>query len=245
MNDRLERRLLGIGLAAWALGFNAIFAWLGAVFDYPDILRRPPGEVLTAFTAGGPGLIVIWYGFTLCAALFVPLGILLARREQTGLGGWHQTAVLLAVLAGTVQAIGLSRWVFAVPVLADAHARGDAGAATAFLAMHQVLGTGLGEHAGQFLTAAWTALFAVVQWRTRRPWLGAAGMLAALLILAGLPEHLSTVLPVPGAEWIGLSTVVGYVVFSLWLLAMGIGLVRARTATGLGSSASPPTSAIG
>ncbi len=43
----------GIFLIAVPVAFNTAFALLAARFDYPDILRRPTGEVLSEFQAGG------------------------------------------------------------------------------------------------------------------------------------------------------------------------------------------------
>ena len=45
------------------IAFNAAFFALGAAFDYPDILRREPDEVLRRFHAGGAGLILRWEAF--------------------------------------------------------------------------------------------------------------------------------------------------------------------------------------
>ena len=45
--------LAGVFLIAVPVAFNAAFALLAARFDYPDILRRPTGEVLSRFQAGG------------------------------------------------------------------------------------------------------------------------------------------------------------------------------------------------
>ena len=36
--------------------FNVAFFELGRAFDYPDILRREPDEILRRFDAGGTGL---------------------------------------------------------------------------------------------------------------------------------------------------------------------------------------------
>ena len=49
----MDRKIVGGSLIALAVGFNLPFALLAARFDYPDILRRPVAEILTAFQAGG------------------------------------------------------------------------------------------------------------------------------------------------------------------------------------------------
>jgi len=68
--------LAGGFLIAVPLGFNAAFALLAARFDYPDILRRPTPEVLTRFSAGGTGLLLLWWGFAMTAVLFAPVALL-------------------------------------------------------------------------------------------------------------------------------------------------------------------------
>src|SRR5207342_16831 len=61
------------------LAFNLFFFLLARGFDYPDILRRPTGEVLSRFQAGGVSLKLLWYGFMLTAVLFAPLAVLLGQ----------------------------------------------------------------------------------------------------------------------------------------------------------------------
>ena len=77
MIDRRTRLITAGLLIAMPILFNLFFGLLQARFDYPDILRRPPDEVLRRFAAGGPGLIALWYGFALTPALFLPAAVLL------------------------------------------------------------------------------------------------------------------------------------------------------------------------
>ena len=44
-------------LIAVSIAFNLAFFELGRAFDYPNILRKEPDEILTRFHAGGSGLI--------------------------------------------------------------------------------------------------------------------------------------------------------------------------------------------
>src|SRR6266496_2677920 len=66
-------------LIAMPVLFNVFFALLQSGFEYPDILRRPPDEVLRRFAAGGERLIALWYGFALTPALFLPAAVFLRR----------------------------------------------------------------------------------------------------------------------------------------------------------------------
>ena len=71
--------IAGLLLIAVPLAFNAAFALLAARFDYPDVLRRPTADVLTAFHAGGTKLVLLWWAFALTAVLLAPLAVLLTR----------------------------------------------------------------------------------------------------------------------------------------------------------------------
>ena len=48
-------RAAGARLIALPIAFNPFFFLLGRLFDYPAILRRPVGEILSRFHAGGLG----------------------------------------------------------------------------------------------------------------------------------------------------------------------------------------------
>ena len=49
---------LAVLLIATPLVFNAGYAALALRFEYPGILRRPTGEILERFRAGGTGLVL-------------------------------------------------------------------------------------------------------------------------------------------------------------------------------------------
>ncbi|MEI9928617.1 MAG: DUF4386 family protein [Sphingomonas sp.] len=167
------------------------------MFEYPAILRKPAGEILAAFVAGGRPLVLGWAAFALAALLFAPVAIAVAR--VTALPGRATQAVAaLGVAAGVTQAIGLSRWVYAVPGLAAQWSAGDPDARatveTVFLTLHQSAGVGIGEAIGQTLTAFW--LIGVALGQRDHPRFGAPvaglGLLAGVVLLLGLVEGLST-----------------------------------------------------
>jgi hypothetical protein len=51
------RRVTGALFVVGAVAFAAAATVLSATFDWPDVLREPPGVVLPAFADGGPGLV--------------------------------------------------------------------------------------------------------------------------------------------------------------------------------------------
>jgi hypothetical protein len=121
MEDVRLRRLTGIILVLTPVAFNMFFTLSSVSFDYPDILREPSGCVLRRFAEGGGGLVATWYGFMLTAVLLVPLAVLLYKvlaREDTPYLG---LAAVFGVVAGVVQFLGLARWPFLVPYLADSY----------------------------------------------------------------------------------------------------------------------------
>ena len=121
MNDASLRNLTGVILILTPVAFNVFFTLLTVTFEYPDILREPTDRILRQFEAGGSGLVAIWYGFMLTAVLFVPVAVLvhkvLARQDTP----YMAVATTFGVIAGVVQFLGLIRWPFLVPYLADTY----------------------------------------------------------------------------------------------------------------------------
>ena len=225
------RRYLGIALIVYAIAFNLPYAWLATNFDYPDILRRPAGEVLTAFHAGGPSLVVAWFAFTAAALLLAPVALavgLVTRQDSSPSSG----VASLGIAAGVTQAIGLSRWVYAVPGLAASWANESATSAgrqnieLIFTTLHQFAGVGIGEAIGQALTAFW--LFGVASQQLRHTEFKRTAIAAAIagaFILLGFIEGLATVLPLEAGVF-GLAPVIGFLVFTAWLIWTGIICIR-------------------
>jgi hypothetical protein len=225
MTHRL-RVLTATLLIAVPVLFLLFYGLLTMTFDYPGILREPPGEILRRFAAGGPSLVLLWYGFALTPALFIPAAILL-RRAFPATAPLLDLAVPLGVLAGVTQVLGLIRWPFLVPELARtfldpaASEATQAAALTVFGAFHQYAGIAIGEHLGYLFTGAWTLVIAgaMLTAPVFRPWLGWAGIASALGILVGLLEP-------AGIALAGTINAVAYLVWSLWLVGTGIALLR-------------------
>lgn len=232
MPARTLRNITGLLLIIVPAGFTALFTLLQVSFEYPDILRQPTAAVLSKFAAGGPGLVAAWYGLALTAVLFIPLVLLLHRTlapERAPLG--LQIAAAFGVIAGLVQALGFLRWPFLVPHLAHAYLdpsaseASRAAAAMVFEAFHRYAGMAVGEHLGYLCTAAWSLLLALHL--TRAPglgrWLGLSGAALALGIAAGLLEP-------AGVPLAGAINAVSYLLWALWLIALGASLLMRREA---------------
>jgi hypothetical protein len=227
------KTLGGAAAIALGIGFNIPYAALAALYDYPQVLRRPAAEALRAFAQGGAPLILAWYAFMIAALALVPVAAALsitaarlARTPALALG-----AALAGALAGTVQAIGLSRWVFVVPALAQ-NAESSAAQAS-FDLLNAYGGVAVGEHLGQLLTALFALQIAMLQQREGAPRLAGLGFLTAGAIAAGTGEGIALALGNDGALF-SLATIAGFLGLSVWLVATGTASIRSPQASRTG-----------
>lgn len=220
-------------LIAVPIAFNLAFFELGRAFDYPNILRKEPDEILRRFAAGGSGLILRWEALLLSALAMLPLVALLA----VALGASAPLTVASIVVgsaAALVQGLGLVRWPFAVPELARRYIAAEGRDATSvrnsievtFATLHRLLGVGIGEHLGYLLTGIWTLLVAasVLSTAVLPGWLGLLGIPIGIALLIGTLEFVG---PNEERGWPLAGTIVpiGYIAWSLWLIALGVGLL--------------------
>src|SRR4051795_12880640 len=233
-------RRTAVLLITAAVLLNVAFAGLAAVFDYPDVLKEPAGDVLASFR-DSQGAVTAWFlALALGAALLAPVAVGVGRLSASRPMRW---AVPVGIAAAVVQVVGLLRWPLLVPGWAATAAGGDQAAAAAaresFGTANRVLGNLIGETGGYLLTAAWTGFVLAA--------LGAAfagrlfvvlGATSAVLILAGVLSPLD--LPV-----IDLANFAGYVLWSLWLVIFGVLLLvrpgRLGPACGSTGSSTSPT----
>jgi len=231
MNGLIEPRAvrrLGIAFIAFAIYFNIPYSWLASNFNYPVILRSPPGTILTAFAAGGTPLILAWGAFAAAALLFAPIAIGMAAVTR---GSGHASSAVagLGIAAGVTQAIGLSRWVYAVPGLASRWTESAADPTlrasleTVFITLHQFAGVGIGEAIGQSLTGFW--LIGVAMGQRKHPRFGITiagiGFVAGAVLLIGLLDGLATVLNFDPSVF-GAAALVGFLLLTVWLIWTGV-----------------------
>jgi hypothetical protein len=207
----MNRKLTATLLVAAAVLTNAGFVALGSIFDYPAVLKEPAADILTSFRAH-EGPIVAWFSvLALSAALFAPIAIGVGRLSAARA---MRIAVPVGIAVAVVQVIGLSRWAILVPGYASSNDT------EAFATAHRILGTVIGETFGYTLTATWTLLvLAALGKAYAGRWFVALGFAAAVLIATGVLSPLH----VPG---VGLTNFAGYVLFSLWLVAFAVLIVR-------------------
>jgi hypothetical protein len=218
--------LTGLLLIIVPLAFNVAFFLLQKTFEYPDILRQPTESILRRFQQGGASLRRLWYAFAFSAVLFTPVPVMV--QQVFGLlAPWYLAiGTVMGVLAGLVQFLGLIRWPFLVPSLADLYADPQSSQATrdsaavTFQAFHRYVGVAIGEHLGYLFTSAWTTLlcFAIIQTGIVNPLFGWLGILPAAGVLIGVFEE-------TGFKAAGAVNAISYILWSIWLVALGIAVL--------------------
>lgn len=220
----------GILLIIVPILFNVFFALLSAKFEYPDILRKPTGEILKKYQAGGTSLKLLWLGFAYTALLFAPLAIMFGQ-VFTG-SRLSLLTIIIGVLAGFVQFLGLIRWSFLVPELARQYNDMSPKAPErktielVFSSAHRYLGVSIGEHTGYFLTGLWTFLMGVMIIRADflPNFLGWVGLVIGVMVGLGALEFVGKY-EKNGWKLIDKLVPVAYILWSLWLIACGIALL--------------------
>ena len=218
--------LAGILLVALPVAFTVLFAVLGAIFDYRDVLRRPTTEVLAAFRAGGSRLVTVWWAFAMSAVLFAPVAVLVSSLLRAADAALVATATVVGVLAALVQFLGLVRWPFLVPYLAR-EAEGATPARSeaidvVFQSFHRYLGVAVGEHLGYLFTGAWTVLVGVAVLHVGGPgWLGVPGIVIGAVLAACSLEFVG---PSERSGWriAGAVVPIAYLAWSAWLALFGV-----------------------
>jgi hypothetical protein len=216
------------------IAFNVAFFELGRAFEYPNILRKEPDEILRRFVAGGSRLILRWEALLVSALLMLPLAALLAVVLAAP-PALSVLSVVVGATAAIVQGLGLVRWPFAVPELARRYVAAPAGpdgdatrqtVETVFATLHRLLGVGIGEHLGYLFTGLWTLLIAGSIFSTAilPGWLGLVGVVIGIALLVGTLEFVG---PNERDGWplAGIIVPIAYLAWSVWLIALGVFLL--------------------
>ncbi|MBE9049836.1 DUF4386 domain-containing protein [Nostocales cyanobacterium LEGE 11386] len=231
MNRLQLVRTTGILFILLVVLLNIPYTLLMQNFEYDAILRQPVDYVLTKFQAGGTSLILTWFVFGLAALLFIPASTLLHKVMASEDHPYLTTATFMGVLSGILQSVGLMRWVFVIPVLANLYTNSTTSTATreavsvVYQAVHQYGGVVIGEHLGQSLLVFWTLGIGIAMKRSPlfKSWVGWWGLMTVPLLLLGQSELLATVIPnIPVLA----ITPVGFILWEIWLLIIGISLLR-------------------
>jgi hypothetical protein len=158
--------------------------------------------------------------------LFTPVPVLVQQVFQPDAPWFLAVGTTIGVLAGVVQFLGLIRWPFLVPSLADTYTDPASTQATrdsvavVFQAFHRYAGVAIGEHPGYIFTSIWTILLCItiIARDLVNPLLGWLGIIPAIGVLMGVFEE-------TGFRAAGAINAISYILWSVWLIALGIVLL--------------------
>jgi len=220
-----ERKMIVFGGACFiiaALAFVAVFGYLAANFNYPDILDGSAAEVLPRLRDGGAVMRAVWAVYAFLPLLLVPGAVgaystFPARRARMLL------AVVFASLGALAMCLGLMRWPSLHWTLAEAYSHAGAQAKTSldtvFTGMNLYLGNYLGEFLGETMLAGFFLLSGLSMLDdTRFPkWLGWSGVGFSLLFLIGAFRNVTSAVQVIAD--------INNALLPLWLIMMGAALI--------------------
>lgn len=225
----LPRSRSGAALVFAHFAFFAIaLGVLSSAIGWPDVLREPPAVVFARIGAAMTATKLGYASYLLSSLLMVPLAFLMRELfNRSGSTGWWVDALAFTgAAAGVLKAMGIVRWLLAMPLLAEQHAAAASASArqtleAVFMGVN-AYGGSLGEVLGvQLFSGMWFAGVSLILWRQHgQRFVGGFGLLVAVLTLL-----LATRPFVPD---IGALEIVGGPLWLAWLLSLAVMLGRAR-----------------
>jgi hypothetical protein len=217
-------KTIGILFIVGAIGVLVPYIFLTMIFDYPNILRQETGIILTKFHEGGNQLVWTWWAFAILGLPLLEAVVLIGQKLEPKFY-FIRWATTLGVIGLFVQMIGLLRWTFVVPVLANNFVTGNEmtkeASKVAFQIVHQYGGVVLGEHIGQLFTIAWTIMItsAFAQIQLFPKWTIWLGYIASIIYLLAQTELFATVIPT--IPVVGMAGFLGSTLWIVWLIVIG------------------------
>ncbi len=227
-------KTIGWLLIAGAVGVLIPYTMLTMIFEYPVILRQDTATILSKFHEGGSKLIGTWFAFALIGLPLIPAYIRIGQKLENR-SSLVRTATNIGVIGLIVQMIGLLRWTFVVPVLANTYVNAtDEATKTAtiiaFKTIHQFGGVILGEHLGQLFTITWTVLISIsfLKLKIFPKWVNILGFVSAAIYLMAQAELFATV--IPGFPVWKMAGFIGSTLWLVWLIIIGFKFITTKTA---------------
>lgn len=217
-------------LITGAIALFVPYTILSIIFEYPVILRQDTAIILSKFHQGGTQLIWTWFAFAITGIPLLPAYILMGQQLENKTS-WIRVATNIGVIGLIVQMIGLLRWTFVVPILADIFVNATdeptkTAAVVAFKTIHQYGGVILGEHLGQLFTIAWTIMMTSIFAKLKMfpKWVNWLGYISSGIYLLAQAELFATVIPnFPVWDMAGF---IGSTLWLIWLIVIGVLFIK-------------------
>jgi hypothetical protein len=220
----------GLALVAGAVAFMAVFAYLAAKFNYPDVLDGSAADVLPALLATGASGRAAWAFYAFLPLVWIPAGVAAFHALRHTGEALMRVAMHFANLTALAMMLGLMRWPSFHWELASAYVatpleqRGAFDAV--FIGMNRYLGNYIGEFLGELSMSVFFALsgLAILRQGSAFPrWLGYFAIVTALSGLIGMFRN------VTGA--VAIFAEVNNYLLPAFMIAFGVSLVRSRATT--------------
>ena len=218
----------GIALVGGAIAFLAVFSYLAATFNYPDVLDGSAATVLPSLLATGASGRAAWTIYAFLPLIWIPAGVGAFEALSPVRRGAMRLAMFFAFLAALTMMLGLMRW----PSMHWHLARGFAQAAppeqAVIAATFDGLNTYLGNFIGEFLGELAFSIFFLLTSATwlqspgRSRWIGWLGVVTGGASIIGAFRNVTTIVA-PLAE-------VNNYLLPLFMIVLGVALIRWRVA---------------
>lgn len=227
----------GIALLGGALAFLAVFSYLAATFNYPDVLDGPAATVLPSLLSTGNSGRFAWTVYAFLPLVWIPAGVGAFEALSPVRRGAMRLAMLVALVAALSMMLGLMRWPSIHWHLAQAFAQAappeQAVIAATFDGLNTYLGNFIGEFLGELAFSSFFLLTSVTWLRSkqRARWVGWLGIVTGSAGVIGAFRNITTVVR-PVAE-------VNNYLLPLFMIVLGVVLIRWRSSV-VASETDPP-----
>lgn len=229
LTSRSATRVAGWSLIAAAVGFMAVFSYLAARFNYPDVLDGAAAEVLPNLLALGDTGRPVWVVYAFLPLLLIPAGIGAYAALRDAAPSAMRAALVFSAITAVSMLLGLARWPSVHWELAQSYATAGPEARFAigavFSGLNVYLGNFIGEFLGELSLNAFFLLTAYAVARSGAPsWIGYSGATAGTIGLIGAFRNVTKI--------VGPIADINNRVLPIWLVVLGIVLAMWRPSSG-------------
>lgn len=216
----------GVCLTGGALAFLAVFSYLAATFNYPDVLDGPAATVLPNLLGTGTAGRAVWTIYAFLPLIWIPAGVAAFEALAPVRRGAMRLALFCASLAAFAMMLGLMRWPSMHWHLALAYVQAGPAEQAVIAATFDGLNTYLGNFIGEFLGEMAVSLFFLLtslvwlQSPQRARWVAWVGVVTAVAGLIGMFRNVTSVVA-PVAE-------VNNYLLPIFMIVLGVVLIRWR-----------------
>jgi hypothetical protein len=226
MKNSLSIKAGGWAVIIAALLFTGVFVYLATRFNYPDALEGEAETVLPALVSMGNTGRFVWTLYSLLPLMWIPVGVGAFQALKHQSEGSMRIGMYLLVVSAVSMMLGLMRWPSIHWQLGLAYEQATTSQQEVIGVLFRGLNIYLGNYVGEFLgEMCVNAFFIIVGYSmiksSRFPsWMGYLGMAVGCIQFVAMFRNVSSFANTvqKGVNLIFL--------FPLWLIVLGIGLIR-------------------